>query len=1115
MDELTQYYYSIYPGLVSAMEAEGIDPRWAGIVAPQVMIETSWGKSPATKYHNYFGMKAAKNQNGVIFSTNEGYGDDTIRIGDSFLAFPSREEGLRQGVRRLRDKFNAFEGKPSTEQYVKNINSNPEQIYFTGNPEDYINNINSIKNGSRAKAAIKQYAKDVRNTFLEAQSTIPNPSEDSRIERPQPIFTPRGDVKKAMQDKVDYHNFMNSISIQNNPQPVYNPPMKFDDGGELYHPKQWNALTMAEKAEMMKVAIQNGITTLPEIRKAYNEFALGGDTVGEWVDAIYQNNPQEEFLGEPSHHYDFTQSEEWANAHGYYPDARGHRDDRVKKPAHPSHPSRGTWNGDKFELTDLGMQNSNYTLFGLNDGGQDPQAILTYKGGSVIPEITITPNGNYFFNPYDNIKLKFAKGGYVPSKTIKDRITGYEGKAMTGARDPISGKYSKNNSFESEAKGFYNALPEDIRDQVLSNPELADSLYSYSYNVGAGNFKKRVVPTLRRYYQGNATVSDIEKSMWASGDSKLRGLQRRRAEERAGVRRALAGNNSIYPTMSSESESLPFTPFYNEIFNTPLSSYNVPTVTLPIEEPLVQAAEDYAYSKAALDRQERQDRLNVFNMLLSMSNPNSSGNSLMDTVGMLTGRNFAQGGRKYDGLTQNNQQMVNPYKPNGGFYYINSEGQAVNPTSRDTIELPEAVVVAKHNSPDWYNREVVQDWDNNGNRVTYEGIQPLVMSATEWARSHSANDLHKMDPYGEIPWNAAAVATGLLAGEVATPYVIKGTETLFNSMNDVSRWAKKAYDEGTIWDKYTTFGGRFGNYGDNIFTNIYGTAARRFGLPDKARVPADAMRKLSETPKIENGIVDFTGNMNYLGNPHTNMTLDQPVVSHSFWVGDGADTYLFPAKNVVEKAGKSLKSIEPSDMFINGVKVTESPKNITLISGDTDALNWARKNGLQALSSPRLRKMYKEAVAKYEKELEAYNQLSFKEKLIQKPPIHPKEVSRRQNLWPEYADEVARLQAKRGTPTLEDFRLLEQKTGLNAGVSPIEELQTAIEEINRMPKFSVRDIQNGLGKQYVYPNGRPVTWSIKSMQEEPLLIQRANYNNVFYDPASYVESIWQQTNGIK
>lgn len=141
-------------------------------------------------------------------------------------------------------------------------------------------------------------------------------------------------------------------------------------------------------------------------------------TVRAVVDALYVSNPREEFLGEPSHHYDFTQSEEWADAHGYYPDARGHRDDRVKKPAHPSHPSRGTWNGNVFELTDFGIQNPNYTLFGLNDGGQDPQAILTYQGGVVLPEITVTPKENYIFNPYDNIILHHkSRGGKIHIKS--------------------------------------------------------------------------------------------------------------------------------------------------------------------------------------------------------------------------------------------------------------------------------------------------------------------------------------------------------------------------------------------------------------------------------------------------------------------------------------------------------------------------------------------------------------------------------------------------------------------------------------------------------------------------------------------------------------------------
>lgn len=139
------------------------------------------------------------------------------------------------------------------------------------------------------------------------------------------------------------------------------------------------------------------------------------------VDAIYSTSKGEQFLGKPSHNYDFTISEEEANRLGYYPDKRGHRDDRVKKPTHPTHTSRGKWNSfEEFELTDKGMENPNYTLFGLNDGGQDPQAIMTYKGGIVLPEITITPKESYIMNPYDNIKI-FDKGGSLINKNSSSR----------------------------------------------------------------------------------------------------------------------------------------------------------------------------------------------------------------------------------------------------------------------------------------------------------------------------------------------------------------------------------------------------------------------------------------------------------------------------------------------------------------------------------------------------------------------------------------------------------------------------------------------------------------------------------------------------------------------
>lgn len=89
-------------------------------------------------------------------------------------------------------------------------------------------------------------------------------------------------------------------------------------------------------------------------------------------------------------------------------DSRGHYSDKVKLSNHPTHPSRGRFNksGTKFYLTDFGMQNPNLTLFGTADGNQDSQTTMIYKGGVVLPEITVTPKqGRYIDNTYDQIKI--------------------------------------------------------------------------------------------------------------------------------------------------------------------------------------------------------------------------------------------------------------------------------------------------------------------------------------------------------------------------------------------------------------------------------------------------------------------------------------------------------------------------------------------------------------------------------------------------------------------------------------------------------------------------------------------------------------------------------------
>lgn len=129
-------------------------------------------------------------------------------------------------------------------------------------------------------------------------------------------------------------------------------------------------------------------------------------------------------------------------------------------------------------------------------------------------------NGIYNLSDIRNRYNMYAEGGYKPSESIKKRITNWEGSSMR-----------TNRSFQAEANDFNRVIPSSIRSK-LSQQQL-DALYSYGYNVGMGNLKKRVLPTLTNYVQGKASNEDVQKSMWASRDNELRGLTTRRNIERS------------------------------------------------------------------------------------------------------------------------------------------------------------------------------------------------------------------------------------------------------------------------------------------------------------------------------------------------------------------------------------------------------------------------------------------------------------------------------------------------------------------------------------------------------------------------------------------------------
>lgn len=109
---------------------------------------------------------------------------------------------------------------------------------------------------------------------------------------------------------------------------------------------------------------------------------------------------------------------------------------------------------------------------------------------------------------------------YTPSKSIKDKISRWEGASM-----------ATNRSFEEEAADFNRVLPQYLKDS-LSQKQL-DALFSQSYNTGVNRWAKNILPSVEAYYGGAAdsrqlralTVHPKDK------DPNYRGLRLRRNAE--------------------------------------------------------------------------------------------------------------------------------------------------------------------------------------------------------------------------------------------------------------------------------------------------------------------------------------------------------------------------------------------------------------------------------------------------------------------------------------------------------------------------------------------------------------------------------------------------------
>lgn len=166
---------------------------------------------------------------------------------------------------------------------------------------------------------------------------------------------------------------------------------KHEDGGNVHKPNGHRSI------------LDNGWFKTKDLKKNHPlTYQWGGNfTTGALVDAIYDNGTEQKYGKGNYNNFNPKLLSQLK------PNENNHYNDVVKYKNHPTHPSRGKFNksGTKFYMTDFGMKNPNLTLFGTADGDQDSQTTMIYKGGVVLPEITVTPTQRYIDNSYDQIKI--------------------------------------------------------------------------------------------------------------------------------------------------------------------------------------------------------------------------------------------------------------------------------------------------------------------------------------------------------------------------------------------------------------------------------------------------------------------------------------------------------------------------------------------------------------------------------------------------------------------------------------------------------------------------------------------------------------------------------------
>ena len=728
-------------------------------------------------------------------------------------------------------------------------------------------------------------------------------------------------IKHYQPERAKNHTrFMESYQPQSLLQTDWNkigfkPNFTFAEGGFMYQPKDaWDALSMREKAMMIGVAVENGITNMPDIRKAYNEFAEGGDTENdeEELPPIVPFEQKPEAIITPDQEYNqylntlpdnqrFTPNDAYDSYLYWKLNGRPRNFEEAynKGMFHYDHSDNGYHaNSIAFGEDDVGyfMKPKTHDTVHMETDWYN-KGIVTEEGGKRRPvnaeelkeledfrrrfELTDDPSRpNYFM--YAPRKQEHSLGGPLVEWALNEYAKGGGIHIKPSHRGRLTELKKRTGKSEAELYRTGNAATRKM---------ITFARNARKWKHGDGGYLEQPILNL-----------------FAPGGNIFDGISGNTGQMQIGLRATNGWKPYTTEDIVANAERMEAIQdaIEKRLWNTSLVSNDATSVASgrPQNRHLEDRAVEGAKAHAAWEKEH--PNLTAWGNVLGAVPLAVAAYPLASTIGsgVAALEDAAAATTVGQGLTN-----------------------FLAPVATSTIAGAPAL-----------------EWANIG--------------LSSLSAAHGASQA--IEDGGISPMTALEIAPML---QVAKPV----TEAAMPYYNASKTYLQNEYP--AIFDPYTSWDATLGYHGDNIFSRAIGTMGRRYGYTPKAEMP-ELHRRLNIHKPSGFRMTDdgrFIMSSGRTGEGHdgiVNFGTSEAARSHSSHKAlSGVDDFIVDPRAI---GNVEFKSIQPSDTFFEVPELAVDPKYVTFVSGNPETLNFARSIGMRTLSSPRLRALQQASLPKEE-----------------------------------------------------------------------------------------------------------------------------------------------------